>query len=270
MTSDQKSAGSDADFFLDVTYKTGSFKHETATFSLYNRPGNDMESNDGDTWYLKQAGVCIKPEDVVSLEIKPESGIFNILFDGWNIETAQIFAKMTSGDIVLLSTADKVDKWIDHDEGKSQTLKLKTDNADACSEAKCSCIERILIYATTSGDFLSGTNGEISINLGYYGHNSTVKLYNRPGNDFERNKGDLWYYNIDQFYSDICVTVNGIDEVRLIADTTDGWILSDAYITADLKNSDKYALLAAGYPIESLADGNEGPGYVDVPLRNNC
>ena len=272
MTSDETNAGSDTDFILDVTYKTGLFGDETAIYSLHNLPGNDMEQNDGDTWYLKQSavGVCIEPEDVVSLEIKPASCGVDILFDGWNIETAQIFAKTTFGDIVLLCIADKVDKWIDYRVIIPHTLKMERENVATCPKAMHSCIKRVLIYATTSGSFLAGTNGDISINLGYYGRNSTVKLYDRPGNDFERNKGDLWYYNINQFYSESCVIFSGIDKVQLIADTIDGWIVSDVYVSADLKDSDKYALLAAGYPMESLVDGDEGPGYVNVPLHNNC
>ena len=85
MTSDQKYAGSDEDFILEVTYKVGLAKQGTAIYFLYNRPGNDMESDNGDTWYLKQTGACIKPEDVVSLEIKPEAGGVNTFYDGWNI-----------------------------------------------------------------------------------------------------------------------------------------------------------------------------------------
>ena len=47
----------------------------------------------------------------------------------------------------------------------------------------------------------------------------------------------------------------------MLHEATDGWIVTDVYVTAaDLKDSDKYILLAAGYPMESLVDGNEGPG----------
>ena len=126
--------------------------------------------------------------------------------DGTLIETAQIFVKTTVGDIVLLSTADKVDKWIDHNKIAPHTLKMETDNAATC---KCSCIERILIYMPLLLVIFWRVHMGNSLSI-WDTMVITVQLMFLKS---RLNKGDLWYYNIDQFYSDICVTVDIIDEV---------------------------------------------------------
>lgn len=277
VTSNKLFAESDARFNLDVTFKTGflNLRREMVTYKLYNRPGvDDTRKNHGDTWYFERSEDedCMKSKNIIHLKIESAEG-FDECHDAWNIETMQIFAKISNetGDIVLLSVADKVHKWIDYNVVHPSTLTMDRGNIiETCSSDDCPCIDHIMIYTTTSRDIFAGTNGDISLTLGYYGYNATVKLYDRPRNDLERNIGDLWYYNIGEFFSDICVSFIGIDLVRLSAETNHGWKVRDIYVTADFKDSNHYGLIAAGYPLESWVDGNFGPGFIDVPLRNTC
>ena len=41
--------------------------------------------------------------------------------------------------------------------------------------------------------------------------------YDRPGTDFELNKGDLWKFSLS------CITLSSIHRVSVVAGGTDGW-----------------------------------------------
>lgn len=268
LTADISSAQSNEWFALVVKYKVSSLQTNELIYTLYDRPGNDMEKGDGDTWYLDWPARCIRPEDITKLEIRPLTSGLDPLFDGWNIETAQTFAKMTNGEIVVLSVDDKVFAWIDFVAVVPNTLVMNLNDVATSHEAKHQCIHSLIVYATTSGDTNAGSDGTFIISVTYNGQTKQKTLYNRPGNDYQRNDGDLWYYNMDEFGFEGCVEFGDIQDVRFVADTNNGWKIGDAYITAALKDSGKYALLAGDYPAEVWVDGNSGTGYYSVPLRN--
>ena len=56
------------------------------------------------------------------------------------------------------------------------------------------------------------------------GHVRNLRLYDRPGNDYYRHKGDLWKYNIASFNFPIsCLTISNIQQVSIIERSNDGW-----------------------------------------------
>ena len=273
VTSDLPFSESDADFNVRVTFKKGLLNlwHETASYMLYDHPDHDdAQQHKGDTWYFKHSDLdtCIEPRNIESIEIVPIE-IEDGSEDGWNVETAQVFAKMrNTDDIVLVAVADMVNRFI-LASPVYQTLPLTVDNIHSSLHNDHTCIEGILIYATTSTAMLAGSDEDISFTLGYFGLNATVMLYDRPGNDMDEGLGDIWYYDISEFFDDIqCINAMGIDLVQFNADTDYGWKVADAFVTAKFKDSDSYGLIAAGYPIEEWVDGDDGLGYVNIPLCN--
>lgn len=47
----------------------------------------------------------------------------------------------------------------------------------------------------------------------------TFPFYDRPGDDLQSNKGDLWEFSL----SGNCITLSAIQRVSIVADGTDGW-----------------------------------------------
>ena len=249
---------------------------KTYTYALYDRPGWDKEGGDGDTWYFNPPEVCIYPESITQLQIIPDCTADTTCgYNPWKVETVQTFAKMTYGKIVPLSVDNMINQLIDPWNPDKAILNLNVADVASCHEVKNSCIYSIIIYATTSGDDSAGTDGAIRFGLKYKGVEVTLELYDRSGDDFEKDDGDLWYYNMDEFefFFGSCVIFGDIEKVSFVEDTDDGWKIADGYVTVEIKESDtssKYALLAGEYPIEEWIDGNSGPGYYTLPLSNNC
>ena len=75
-----------------------------------------------------------------------------------------------------------------------------------------------------------------------------LTLYNRPGNDFLTNKGDLWIYNLS-FYG--CITLSGIKRVSVVANSTDGWNIESivTLVSESTLNSSQVQVLTQDFRI---------------------
>lgn len=51
-----------------------------------------------------------------------------------------------------------------------------------------------------------------------------VRLYDRPGDDMQKNKGDLWKIDFSKFgFSDSCIKKSKIKSVAITESSNDGW-----------------------------------------------
>ena len=73
--------------------------------------------------------------------------------------------------------------------------------------------------AFTSGEQYGDSDSAYQIQFHYYGGSTrTFDFYNRPGDDLQSNKGDLWHFGLSG-----CITLSAISRVSIVADGTDGW-----------------------------------------------
>lgn len=82
-----------------------------------------------------------------------------------------------------------------------------------------SCLSTLYVMAFTSGLPSAGSDSPYQIQLHYNsGTVRTISLYDRPGDDYLENKGDLWQFSLSG-----CITLSAISQVSIVADGTDGW-----------------------------------------------
>ena len=72
--------------------------------------------------------------------------------------------------------------------------------------------------AFTSGLASAGSDSTYQIHLRYSGNTRVFAFYNRPGDDLQSNKGDLWHFSLSG-----CIMLSTISQVSIVADGTDGW-----------------------------------------------
>ena len=85
-----------------------------------------------------------------------------------------------------------------------------------------SCLANLYVMAFTSGLPSAGSNSRYRIQLvSVQSSGSSVRsiaFYDRPGDDYLSNKGDLWQYSLSG-----CLTLSALSSVAIVADGTDGW-----------------------------------------------
>ena len=90
-----------------------------------------------------------------------------------------------------------------------------------------SCLSSLYIIAFTSG--VSGGQSDAvprySVQLQSNGAVRTVTLPDRPGDDYQSNKGDLWSISFSSFgFLDSCITIPEIQRVSVtVSSITDNW-----------------------------------------------
>ena len=84
-----------------------------------------------------------------------------------------------------------------------------------------SCLETLYVIAFTSGHSHGWTISRHRIWLQYgESREQLLTLYDRPGVDFESNKGDLWTFSLSPYD---CITLSSIQFVAVVANGNDGW-----------------------------------------------
>ena len=81
-----------------------------------------------------------------------------------------------------------------------------------------SCLSDLYVMAFTSGLASANSDSTYQIQLQYGGSTRIFAFYDRPGDDLQSNKGDLWHFGLSG-----CITLSTISQVSIIADGTDGW-----------------------------------------------
>ena len=81
-----------------------------------------------------------------------------------------------------------------------------------------SCLTSLYVMAFTSGLTGAGSDSTYQIRLQYGGSTRTLSFYDRPGDDLQSNKGDLWQFSLSG-----CITLSALSSVSIVAAGTDGW-----------------------------------------------
>ena len=86
----------------------------------------------------------------------------------------------------------------------------------------------------------------------------SVALYDRPGDDYLKNKGDLWKIPISDFlFTDKCITVSELQGVAFIERSTNGWHI-DSVVTF-LKTGSDYLLYSEDFDANRWIDSDDDP-----------
>ena len=104
------------------------------------------------------------------------------------------------------------------------------------------CLQVIYILAFTSGSRHGGSRGSHKVEVKATGQTRVIKLPNLPGNDYQRNKGDLWKLSFGRNLKvghnlkfNGCVTLKNIEHVAIVSGSRDGWNIDSivTYVGAD-------------------------------------
>ena len=84
---------------------------------------------------------------------------------------------------------------------------------------------------------------------------SIQPLYDRPGDDYEPHKGDIWTYEMSTFFPRRCVRIGDINEVAVSYGGNDGWNI-ETIVTLVKDSDDKYQLLTGDFSVNRWIDGD--------------
>ncbi|MCG8623624.1 MAG: hypothetical protein MJE68_16730 [Proteobacteria bacterium] len=86
--------------------------------------------------------------------------------------------------------------------------------------------------AFTSGVDDAGSDTSHIIEVQTIGQVRNLVLYDRPGDDMQKNKGDLWKINFSDFsFTDGCITIGEISGASIVENNgNDGWNI-DSIVT---------------------------------------
>ena len=83
----------------------------------------------------------------------------------------------------------------------------------------------------------------------------SVRLYDRPGDDYLSHKGDLWKIAISNFkFTNLCITVPELQGIAITERSNDGWHIDS--IATFLKTGSKYLLFSKDFDVNRWIDGN--------------
>ena len=124
------------------------------------------------------------------------------------------------------------------------------------------CLDRFYIMAFTSGM----TNAHVDDDDGHAveimaaGDVRSLQLYNRIGDDYSRNKGDLWKYDIASFnFPSSCVTISDIERVSIIESSNDAWNIASIVTLVGADGS--FKVLTKDLNVNRWIDGNSEDAY---------
>ena len=91
------------------------------------------------------------------------------------------------------------------------------------------------------------------------GENVTLPFYNRPEDDMQAHKGDLWVFDFST--TDLpCFDYHDVDKVVLVENSNDGWHIESVTTILSIKglHHKSWALLTVDLDANFWIDGNAG------------
>ena len=89
------------------------------------------------------------------------------------------------------------------------------------------------------------------------GQTRRITLPNLPGDDYLRNKGDLWKLTFDgNFKFTGCVTVQNIEYVRIEEGNNDGWNIDSIVTYVRATGQSRFTELTQNFNVYRWIDGN--------------
>ena len=104
--------------------------------------------------------------------------------------------------------------------------------------------------AFTSGLAHADSDTNHNIELQYSGLVRTMTLYDRPGDDSQPNKGDLWEFSLSG-----CVTLSAITRVSVAENGNDGWNI-ESIVTFVRDASSRIQVLTRNFGARRWIDGD--------------
>ena len=81
----------------------------------------------------------------------------------------------------------------------------------------------------------------------------SVRLYDRPGDDYLSNKGDLWKLPISDFqFTDDCITVSSLKGIAITERSTDGWNIES--VVTFVRSGSDYQLFSEDFEANRWID----------------
>ncbi len=111
--------------------------------------------------------------------------------------------------------------------------------------------------AFTSDENYAGSDGDFYVELQLRnGQTGQAELYNRPGDDYSPNKGDLWAFDLqsDFGFSDCFCYERDVSNITLTPGGNDGWNIQTIFTI--LKIGNDYTILSADVNVYKSLDGN--------------
>ena len=96
-----------------------------------------------------------------------------------------------------------------------------------------------------------------SVQLESNGIVRTRSLYNRPGDDYLSNKGDLWSFSFSSSFGLSCIRISDIDRVSIVESANDGWNI-ETIVTLVSDSSSRLQVLTRDFDVYRWIDG-DGP-----------
>ena len=82
-----------------------------------------------------------------------------------------------------------------------------------------------------------------------------MTLYDRPGDDFQSNKGDLWDFSLPS-----CITLSAIQRVSVVENGNDGWNIG-SIVTLVRDPADRIQVLTQNFGVNRWIDGDDEPAH---------
>ena len=118
------------------------------------------------------------------------------------------------------------------------------------------CLKYLYILAFTSGKKNAGSDDAHKIEVKAAGQTRVLKLPNQKGNDYLKNKGDLWKLTFDDdFHFDECVTLDNLEHIAIVAGGNDGWNI-DSIVTYVGTAESRFMDLTANFNVFRWIDGD--------------
>ena len=115
--------------------------------------------------------------------------------------------------------------------------------------------------AFTSGVDDADSDTSHIIEVQAIGQVRNLVLYDRPGDDMQKNKGDLWKIDFSDFhFTDGCITISKISGVSIVENGNDGWNI-DSIVTMVKDNHGGVEALTQDLDVFYWIDGNDLPKY---------
>lgn len=128
------------------------------------------------------------------------------------------------------------------------------------------CGSELYVMAFTSGVKGAGSNDSPHLTLAVGTETRTVTLYDRPGDDMDKDKGDLWEFSISKLLlKDTCVEKADFKKITLENGGSNGWNIES--IITFLRSGNSYDMLTADMHINRWLDSDRGLEYRQYNLK---
>ena len=118
----------------------------------------------------------------------------------------------------------------------------------------------LYVIAFTSGLSDSSSYTSHSIQLKSNGVVQTRLLYDRLGDDYLPNKGDLWSFNFQSSFGLSCIRISDIDRVSIVESGNDGWNI-ETIVTLVSDSSSRLQVLTQDFNVYRWIDGDGAASY---------